>query len=245
MHRSYCKNLNLNNKITAISSKNEISHIKKVLRQKEGDSICIFDGKGTEIIGKIISSSDKLIKIETTQISHQKQKAFHVTLACAIPKKSKFELIIEKCTELGVDRIIPLKTKRTEFYIPKEKYDKKLKRYEAVSINASKQSNRKTLPEICQIMNFKDALSTIDNNCLALIGSLSADRKNLKDVFPKLLKNKKHIICFIGPEGDFTNDEMTLSIEAGCIPVSLGETVLKVDTAAISAISYINLSIHI
>ena len=166
-----------------------------------------------------------------------------IILACAPPKKGKFEFIIEKCTELGVDEIIPLKTKRTEVIFREDRMRVKLSRFEAVAVNAAKQSKRTKVPHIYPMTSLPQVLQTLDPDGVHLFPSLHNHPKHIADVLLKADKQKS-VTMFIGPEGDFTPDELDLAIKHGCVPVSLGDTVLKVETAAIAAVAFSQISMQ-
>ncbi len=159
-----------------------------------------------------------------------------LTLACALPKKVKMDYIIEKTVELGVDRIIPIKTERTIVEYSPEKAKEKLKRWQAIAIEASKQCGRIKLPEIKPVSGFDKIVSQVKNYELAVIPHLGPGNKSLKEIFCD--SRPSSLIIFIGPEGDFSGREIKLAKENGCIGVSLGDLVLKVDTAAISVIAF-------
>ncbi len=161
-----------------------------------------------------------------------------IILACAPPKKGKFEFIIEKCTELGVDEIIPLKTKRTQVIFSADRMRVKLSRFEAVAVNAAKQSQRTKVPHIYPMTSLPQVLKTLDPDGVHLFPSLHNHPKSIAEVLLKVDKQKS-VTLFIGPEGDFTPDELDLAIQHGCVPVSLGDTVLKVETAAIAAVAFV------
>jgi len=240
MHRFYSPDSHFDLKELIIKEKNELHHLKNVLRLTIGDHIKIFNGTTQEAIGEISTITPSQVCLQIKSIQKTERRKTTITLACAIPKKSKFELIIEKTTELGVDEIIPLKTSRTEINIPKERLHKKNLRYKTVAINAAKQSNRNTIPIIHPISEFDLTLKKLLNNSTVVMPSLIGKRFNLI----KTLNNLHHperISFLIGPEGDFTEQEYTLAHENGCLPVSLGETILKVETAAIAAIAGANL----
>ena len=177
-----------------------------------------------------------------------------MTVACALPKKSKIDFIVEKLTEIGVDRIILLLTERTEVKLKDS--SKKIARLKKISESTLKQSSNLFLPEITS-MNFQnllklkqdenfDASSSISINpeCnrrieLALIPNLEETTQNIKDLLTGgALKN---ILVAIGPEGDFSKNEIELAKQAGFASVSLGRNVLKVDTAAIVTAGFIKL----
>lgn len=244
MHRFYYPSLVQGQNKIKMLSKEEIHHLINVLRLKKESQVTIFNGQGLEALGIISSSSKREIEIETLSFLTQKKPYPLLALACAIPKKSKFETIIEKCTELGVDEIIPLKTTRTEMTGSLESLQRKTKRFLEVAINACKQSQRSFLPEIHPVTTFEKMLTTITSNDVSLIGSLRENKKRLTDIPLDQLKKANKIYLFIGPEGDFTDEEINLSLNKGCLPISLGPQVLKVETAAICAISYLMLSLR-
>ncbi|MDP2938969.1 MAG: RsmE family RNA methyltransferase [Candidatus Omnitrophota bacterium] len=233
MHRFFVNPNNIFKTEIIIDDKKEIHHALNVLRLKENDKLIAFDGKGNEILGSIQDiSKSKIIIQPQTIIRNNAEKALDITLACAIPKRSKFDYVVEKTTELGVDSIIPLLTKRTEVHLSKERQALKIKHWQSIAINSAKQSQRITIPRINEVKNFREVLSSIDTYDLVLIPCLTGERKLLSDIF-KQNSHPNKILVFIGPEGDFTKDEIDLAIKRKAKPVTLGELVLRVDTAAI------------
>ena len=205
-----------------------------------GDKLVLFNGQGDEIEGRVENIFKNSVEVLVLNRKKAKKSLTRVILACAIPKKAKFEFIIEKCTELGVDEIIPMRTARTEVILKDDRQLKKNTRYQAVAINAAKQSGRLTVPVVHPQRLFKDVLTMAPQNALRLIPSLIGERKSLKEV----LKSTEHvdeIIYLIGPEGDFTAQEVEMALTAGFISVSLGQTTLKVDTAAIMSVGFARL----
>ena len=237
MHRFISPNADLHTKTITITDIKEIHHLTNVLRLKKGNEIAIFNGRGEEALARIENLNQQSVQIVlTSAIKKSANNKITLILACAIPKKAKFETIIEKCTELGVDRIIPVLTERTEVRLSEERQEKKRKRYETVAVNAAKQCQRSILPIVDLPSRFNDVLKTLTPNTAAFIPCLAGERKNLLNAL--LLKpEQNNVIFFIGPEGDFTPKELKAALYAGCIPVTLGPNVLKVDTAAISAIA--------
>lgn len=237
MHRIFVKHTNLFQSFV-ISDKKEIHHAFNVLRLKAGERVVLFDGKGNEISGKIDSIDKEGMKVIPVKVNKKTDKvAMSVTLACALPKKAKFDFIVEKATELEVEKIIPLITKRTEVRLSKERQPVKLKHWLNIAISAAKQSQRASLPTIDGIKTFNEVLASLKFYDLALLPCLFGVRKSLKEVLKERPATK--ILVFIGPEGDFTKEEVSLALKNGAKPVSFGQTVLRVDTAAIYAISAI------
>ena len=236
MHRFFCEELLTRSNIVTLIDKKEIHHLRHVLRLREKDQIILFNEKGEEACGEINAIAPKEVKVTILKISQPPQENISITLACAIPKKGKFEFIIEKATELGVAEIIPLKTKRTEVILTSERKNKKQSRYKLIAINAAKQCKRTNIPLIHPITDFQTAIHTLSPKSTLFIPSLIKERRNF---FTALAQHKqiKTLTLFIGPEGDFTPDEYDFALKSGCIPISLGEHTLKVETAAICAIS--------
>ena len=240
MHRFYCSNADFSPPKIKIVSPGEIHHLTHVLRMRAGDELEIFNGRGEEIRGVIESISAMQVEVNVLERRAEKKTSAFVTLACAVPKKAKFESIIEKCTELGVDEIIPMRTARTEVILEKERMERKSTRYQAVAVNAAKQSARATVPVVHPQRSFKDVIGSFDSKVLRVILALDGERKSLKDLIQEA-GEFNHVVFLVGPEGDFTRQELDAALSAGFVPATLGETILKVDTAAITAVGFARL----
>lgn len=238
MHRFYCPLENITNDEILISDPEEIHHLRDVLRLKVQDEIAVFDGKGNEYLGRIKEVVKNQVRIwqlsQTKKIPDSKIK---ITLACALPKKAKFDYIVEKVTELGVDRIIPLITERTIVRLDAKRSETKINHWKKIALNASKQANRNTIPEINPPANFSELIEYAKGYDLCLFFCVCAKRNKI-DSMLKDFKNGKILIC-IGPEGDFSEKEIELARQTKFKFATLGDTILKVDTAAISSIAII------
>jgi len=245
MHRFYCATADLNQSVIRIDNSQEIHHMLNVLRLKKGAWVCVFNGSGSEAEGPIIrrSQTGVEIKVERVRSTIAPVEQPGLILACAIPKQAKFEFIVEKCTELGVDEIVPLLTKRTEVRPDPVRAKRKRERFRRVAVNAAKQCQRVTVPDIKPITPFCDFLSSLRPGSTVFIPCLEGQRKGLADLILRKIQTKQ-IIFLIGPEGDFTPAEIALAVKHGCQPVSLGPTTLKVDTAAIGVIAFVNFLLH-
>jgi len=238
MHRSYCPQIN-SDKTILISDPNEVHHIKNVLRLKKGAPLQLFDGKNGEGEGRIsiINNTECRVSIDSWSTLSSKTNMYLV-LACAIPKKSKFETIIEKATELSVNEIIPMHTQRTQVHLKGERLIKKKLRFETVALNAAKQCQRCDLPMIHSVTPFKNVIDLLSKDATLIMPGLTKKRKRLLDMLP--VKQSK-IVILIGPEGDFTAQEYDYARKNKALIVSLGEHVLKVETAALATVSTIQL----
>jgi len=240
MYRFYYPNLTIKSKQILLTDSQENHHLSNVVRLKKGEKLQLFNGDGLEAEGVILKIDQNCSAISVGKTYERKSNQPNLILACAVPKKSKFETIIEKTTELGVNEIIPLVTKRTAFHLTKDRQDKKLKRYQTVALNAAKQSKRSTIPLISPIMDFTTCLKHLTKKSTIVIPSLMGKRKNLYHVLTNL-KSSKVISFLIGPEGDFTPKEYTQAFKAGAIPVELTENILKVETAALATLSTVSI----
>jgi 16S rRNA (uracil1498-N3)-methyltransferase len=234
MYRFYCQEADFSKPTIVITDSHEVHHIRDVLRLKKGSVIQIFNARSEQADAVIEQVNDTAIKVLVKIVKQgEGGKQARIILACAPPKKGKFEFIVEKCTELGVDEIIPLKTRRTEVIFKEDRMAGKLSRFQAVAVNAAKQSKRTKVPHICAMTPLLQVLQGLDADGVHLFPSLHHHPKHIAEVLVKADK-KKPVTIFIGPEGDFTPDEVALAVKYGCVPVSLGDTVLKVETAAIA-----------
>lgn len=240
MNRFFCPINNISPDKIIISNKEQVHHLRDVLRLKINDKITVFDDKGNEyncVIDKLSDSVTLNIK-ERRQASEEK-KYPRITIACAIPKRAKFDEIVDKLTQLGTDTIIPLETARVIVKLDRQKKLARQKRWESIALNASQQSQRSRIPVIAAVKDIKNVLLNSNDYDLKIIPTLSGARKYLKEVLTGL--SPRNILALIGPEGDFSPEEVNLAKEAGFIPVSLGDSVLRVDTAAIAVVSFIKL----
>jgi 16S rRNA (uracil1498-N3)-methyltransferase len=238
MRKYFCEQADISDNKITISAKGKVHHIKDVLRMKEGDSLIISDKEGRSYITKIegISEQTVVLAIKEYKAAAPAQKVF-VAVACALPKKSRMDDIIDKLTQLGVDRIIPLQTTRVIVKLDKKKKALRQARWLKIAQSAAEQSQRNSLPIVDPVRDFKELLVLSKDFDLRLIPALIGERKALKEV----LKNTqaKSILVTIGPEGDFSEEEVRLAVARSFIPVTLGDLVLRVETAAVAVASYI------
>jgi 16S rRNA (uracil1498-N3)-methyltransferase len=201
--------------------------------------VIVFDEQGNEYNCLIRQLSNKTIELKIKARLSKRETKIQITVACAIPKKSRMDEIIDKLTQLGVDRIIPLESERVIIKLDKSKKILRKMRWEKIALSSSQQSQRNILPMIEPIKDIKEVLTQAGDFDLKLIPTLMGERKSLRKILAKA--KPKNILVLIGPEGDFTAEEVDLAIKSGCIPVSLGDLVLRVETAAIAVTSFIKL----
>ena len=217
----------------------EAHHILDVMRLKVSDRVTVFDGTGKEYTGIVREADRRSLSLEITATRDvANKKNCYVTLIQAIPKKDKMDHIIEKATELGVERIVPVVTERTIPDWGDSKKTSAVERWRKISLEAAKQCGRADIPEIGPIAGMKEAINSVEGYDLKLMAALSDKAVKLKDAL-KPCRNGKVAVA-IGPEGDFTAEEISLSEKNGFKVVTLGPRVLKSDTAALAALAAIN-----
>ncbi|MBW2986153.1 16S rRNA (uracil(1498)-N(3))-methyltransferase [Candidatus Woesearchaeota archaeon] len=205
-----------------------------VLRLKKGDQICLFDGKGSELKGKIEAIGPRKVEIKIVARGKVRIERVSVDLATAVPKGKRFDWLIQKATELGVVRIRPIIAHRS---VVKPKQSAKSERWSKIGVEAAKQSQRSTIPEITEALKFDEFIDFTDEYDLKLIALPTAEQ-GLKEVLRKRKPNR--VICLVGPEGGFTDEEIEEAKRKGFIPVRLGREILRIETAGIAILSMIN-----
>jgi len=221
-----------------IKDKEKLHYLKDVLRLKPKEKVIIFTEGEKEYLAEIekVLPYKIILGIKETKTPYQ-GALVKLTVACALAKKSKMDEIIDKLTQLGVERIIPIETERTVVKLDKEKKIIRLKRWQKIALNSSQQSQRSKLPIIEPIKDIKELLKE-KNYDLKLIPTLEEKGVPLKEILSKI--KPKNILVLIGPEGDFSPCEVKLAKIEGFIPVSLGDLVLRVETAAVSIVSILS-----
>ena len=222
------------NNAEALISGTDYKHIVKVLRLKTGDEITLFDTNSTEYYGKIkkISKRDIIVAIERSRQVNT-ESPIDVTLLQGLPKGDKMDYIIEKATELGVTRVVPVITERSQV-----RERDRMKRWERIASEASKQCGR-TKPTIIEnTLDFDGAIKLYSKSELSII--LHVDYEvSAKSYIKNSLQAPQNIVLFVGPEGGFTDNEVLLGNKMGFISLGLGPRVLRTETASISVLSVI------
>lgn len=212
-------------------------HIINVLRLETGDEITLFDGSGYEYNSQIIDiQSGKLVAQIKTRVKPAVESPLELTLGQALIKGDKMELIIQKATELGVSRIIPLKTARSRRISP-DVLIRKQERWQDISTEAAQLCGRIKLPQIERCFKFSEFCADFETADLKLI-FWEKEGHSLKNTLTKI-KPPKQVAVLVGPEGSFNQNELQTAQEHGFIPVGLGPRILRAETAAIAALSLI------
>jgi len=206
--------------------KEESRHIIKVLRKKDSDILHVTNGFGLLFETQITLASDNKCIVEVLSITNAEKPKFHLHLAVAPTKMNdRFEWFLEKATEIGIQEITPIFCDRSERKVINRD------RFEKIILSAMKQCNETFLPKLNEAISFKDFIKQQKNGLQLIAHCEETDKKSLKEV----LKPNEDVTILIGPEGDFSEKEIALALENNYKPVTLGNTRLRTETAAIVA----------
>ena len=222
----------------------ESHHASSVLRLRAGEEVSVLDGAGTVLRCAVHSTGKKCVRLEVKERQQVSPLPYKITLLQSIPKAKLIESIVQKATELGVARVIPLLTDRVSTQLDDERAGSKAEKWQRVAVEAIKQSGCAWLPRIEAPISIGTFLNTREPFDLALIASLLPGSLHPREYFQSFYtEHKSHpmaVAVWIGPEGDFTPDEVETVIKAGAKPISLGRQVLRCETAATYCLSVIN-----
>jgi len=220
-------NPNINETTESFSfDKEESKHIVKVMRKKGGDILHVTNGLGFLFATEIILGSDIKCTVKIVSFEKSPLPKYQLHLAVAPTKMNdRYEWFLEKATEMGISEITPIICDHSERkFVKTDRFDKIIQ-------SAMKQSLQVYLPKLNEPITFKEFLKTTPDGLLLIAHCEENDKKTLKSV----LKPNKNATLLIGPEGDFSNKEIALALEKKYVPVSLGNTRLRTETAAIVA----------
>lgn len=225
----------------------DVNHIKNVLRMKESDEIKLSTGDGLLYTTKISAFlPDRIVCRIIDCEGGRSELPAKIVLFQGLPKKDKMELIIQKAVELGVSEIVPVMMKRTIVKLEDNKKEqKKLERWRTISLTAAKQSGRDIVPEVSDFITFNEAVKRARSLEYSLIPYENEKGMDKARELIKELKNKKSIGIFIGPEGGIAEDELELAINTGAKPISLGNRILRTETAGLALVSVIAFEIDV
>jgi len=207
-------------------------HIISVLRMQKGEELLLTNGNGQKATARIIDDNRKRCVVEILSIESEERSQPHVSIAISITKNSsRFEWFLEKATEIGVNEIIPLLSERTA----KEKF--RYDRMHGILVSAMLQSQQTWIPKLHQPTSFDDVVKQASQGQKFIAHCLPEQKQNL----PSVVTHHSSLIL-IGPEGDFTPKEIEIALKAGFVPVALGNTRLRTETAGMVAATLLKIS---
>ncbi len=222
----------------------EAHHALHVLRIQRGERVTVLDGAGTEFFCDVESATKNSLVLVVKEKKFTPAPTCAITVLVAIPKGKIIESIIQKAVELGAHRIVPLLTERVVTQLDDDGAEAKREKWQTIAIEAIKQCGAPWLPNVEAPQTIAEFLARDEKIELSLIGSLQTERKHPRAWILEFQKTHGRLPqsagAWIGPEGDFTLGELKLIETAGAKPVTLGALTLRVQTAAIYCLSFLN-----
>ncbi len=243
MHRFYLSPQECSENLLTLTGP-EAHHAAQVLRLQVGEPALVLDGVGNEFLCQTRAVSKKTVQFFLKEKKITPPLPYRITLFQAIPKGKIMESIIQKATELGVSRIVPLLTERVTTHLDSEQSEIKAEKWRSTAIEAIKQCGQVWLPQIESPVSPKDFLAHSEKLELSFVGSLQKERRHPRDYFQNFFAQEKRqphsLGVWVGPEGDFTPAELSAIQAAGVLPITLGRLVLRCETAAIFCLAILN-----
>lgn len=243
MHRFYLPPENCRGDSLRLDGR-EAHHALHVLRLKRRERVTVLDGVGNEFLCDVENASKDSLTLAVKEKKFHPASACSLTLIVAIPKGKLIEDIIQKAVELGANQIVPLLTERVITRLDDDGAESKREKWQQVAIEAIKQCGAPWLPKVESPQSIAEFLVHGQRPELSLIGSLQTERKHPREWIAEFQqqhgRKPASAGVWIGPEGDFNLDELNVIEAAGAKPVTLGELTLRVETAAIYCLSFLN-----
>ena len=216
----------------------DVNHIRNVLRMRADEEVLIADGQGAEYRCKLTDFGENEVRAQILwKLDGNAELASAVTLFQGLPKSDKMDLIVQKCVELGVDRIVPVSTKRAVVKLDAKKEQTRLKRWNTISESAAKQSGRGVIPEVSGVMSFGKALEEAKKLDVLLIPYERAEHMAETRRVMGEIRPGQSVGIFIGPEGGFEESEVEEAVAAGAKAITLGKRILRTETAGLAVMA--------
>lgn len=221
----------------------DYQHLALSLRLQQGDTIVVSEenNKLADYLVELVEFKDEEVIGEIKKIEKNKtETALDITMAQAVPKNRNMEFVIQKSTELGIKKIIPMLTERTIVRLSQKKEIKRLQRWRRIALEAAKQSQRGIIPAVTKIQNLEKIIINSDYD-LVLLYWAAEKQNNFKKIVTEIEKKDiSQILIIVGPEGGFSKKEVKMAVKkAGAYTVSLGPRILRTETAGIIALTTI------
>jgi 16S rRNA (uracil1498-N3)-methyltransferase len=227
----------LNIDFDLILEKEDAHYLKNVMRLREGDNVFLFNSTDGEFKGEIISSDKKNTKVKLISKIENINKTGKISLIFSLIKSSKLDYLIQKCTEVGVKSFVPVISEKSVVK------NFNIKRTEKIIKESCEQSNQLFLPTIHGVEKLERKIKSFDKNSIVFFADINSSNKKIDEVI-KSNKNREFYLL-VGPEGDFSLKERDLLKSMNnCIPISLGQNILRSETAAVAGLAILNSQIN-
>lgn len=227
----------------------DFNHAVHVLRLKPGETVMVSGPEGTDYyteVKEILEARQELVlTVKSISVENHELPA-EITLYMSLPKADKMELIIQKATELGVTRIVPVESRNCVMKLEQKKVESRIARWQAIAEAAAKQSKRSRIPEVTAPLNFVEAVKTAEQKSNVRLIPYE-DEKGMLGTCETIVSflPGADIAVFVGPEGGYDPMEIRFARSHGIEPVSLGKRILRAETAAIAVLSLIMIRLEI
>ena len=242
MHRFYLPPDSGDGPVLTLTDR-EAYHASRVLRLRRGDEATVMDGQGTVRECVVAEVSRDTVRLQVRESRLVPAPSCSVVLLQAVPKGRLIETIIQKAVEIGVRRVVPLLTERVVSDL-EEKAEAKALQWRQSAVEAIKQCGAPWLPSVDAPVSLPAFLSRGEMFDLSLVASLQPGSRHPREWFDAFRREQdrapRSVAVWVGPEGDFTKDEVTSIERAGALPITLGQLVLRCDTAALYCLSLVN-----
>lgn len=247
MHRFYLPPANCHSDSLRLDGR-EAHHALHVLRLKHGDAVTVLDGAGNEFSCAVENAHKDSLTLAMREKKSVAPLPCAITLLVAVPKGKIIEDIIQKAVELGARRIVPLLTGRVITHLDSDGAEAKREKWQQVAIEAIKQCGAAWLPTVERPQSIAEFLARDEKMELSLVGSLQTERRHPRDWIVEFQRQQGRLprsaAVWIGPEGDFTLAELHAIEAAGAKPITLGALTLRVETAAVYCLSFLNYEVN-
>lgn len=216
----------------------DVNHMKNVLRMRPGEDVTISDGNNCRYLCKVDHYEEETAVLRITEEKGvDTELSSRLYLFQGLPKQDKMELIVQKAVELGVYQVIPVAVKRCVVKLDAKKAKKKQERWQQIAQSAAKQAGRGYIPQVAEVMSYKEALMYAKELDVVLIPyELAEGMKETKKIISSITPGQS-VGIFIGPEGGFEKEEVESAIGEGAKAVTLGKRILRTETAGLTTLS--------
>lgn len=218
----------------------DVNHMKNVLRMGKGEELTVSDGNNCQYLCRVkeyTDAGDTAVLAITDRQESDTELSSKLYLFQALPKQDKMELIVQKAVELGVFKVVPVAAKRCVVRLDEKKAKKKKERWQEIAKSAAKQSGRGYVPEVSDVLSWKDALEeAAELDVLLIPYELAEGISRTKEILSRIRPGQS-VGIFIGPEGGFEKAEVAEAEAAGAETITLGRRILRTETAGITALS--------
>ncbi|MBE01554.1 16S rRNA (uracil(1498)-N(3))-methyltransferase [Marinobacter lutaoensis] len=217
---------------TAALDDNAAQHVGRVLRMQPGQELRLFNGNGHDYPARIVEAGKKRVAATILEeIPNPSESPLEIVLAQTLSKGDRMDYAVQKATELGVTRIVPLTSERCDVRLRGDREDKRLKHWQQVAISAAEQCGRARVPQLMPVMSLPEWFDLARDCDLRLVLHHRTEQSLTT------LARPTRVALMIGPEGGFSGDEVAAAEAAGFVPVALGPRVLRTETAPVAALT--------